>query len=109
MTDYNSIVQRIAQTLVNCKSELMNCGRSDDDSYIDASSFKESLKSLNDSLKDLGESPVDKKKYRYKRYSQEKANNNNNSVVKRKLLNVNSSDEEDDSKHEMVNHLINAY
>ncbi|GBM15533.1 hypothetical protein AVEN_8918-1 [Araneus ventricosus] len=83
----------------NCKSDLMNCDRLDDDSYIDASSFNESLKSL----KDLGESPVDKKRCRYKRYSQEKAHKIN-SAVERKLLN-----DEEDSKDEMVNHLINAY
>ncbi|GBN25222.1 hypothetical protein AVEN_114264-1 [Araneus ventricosus] len=70
--------------------------------------FNESLKSLNDSLKDLGESPVYKKRCRYRRYSQEKAQKIN-SAVKRKLLNANSSDEEDYSKDEMVNHLINAY
>ncbi|GBN53242.1 hypothetical protein AVEN_121005-1 [Araneus ventricosus] len=86
----------------------MNCDRSDDDSYIDASSFNELLKSLNDLLRDLGESPVDKKRCRYKRYSQER-DPKINSSVKRKLLNANSSDEEDDSKDKMANHLINAY
>jgi hypothetical protein len=79
-----------------------------DDSYVDASLLNDSLESLNKSLIDQGESPVDKKRCRYKKYSYEKSEKIH-SAVKRKLLNADFSENEDDSTDDVVNHLLNAY
>lgn len=74
--------------------------------------LNESLKLFNSSLVELGESPVDRKKAKYRKYSNKKMKNIT-STVKRKLLsNAKSSDEDQnnsDSKNEILNHLKKQY
>ena len=66
---------------------------------------------FNASLVDLGESPVNRKRKKYKKYSNQKLEKIT-STVKRKLLkNASSSDDDEtnDSKNEVLNHLKNVY
>lgn len=108
--DSKSIMTENFPSTSHCESEVMICGKSDDVSDTDSTLFNESLKSFNDSLVELGESPIDKKKCRYKKYSQEKAQKINFSVKRKFLPNAYSPEHEEDSEDdEIVNHLINAY
>lgn len=107
--DSKPIIPENCPSTTHCESQLIDYGKLEN-SDTDISLFNESFNSFNDSLVQLGESPVDKKRRRYKKYSCEKVKKIN-SVVKRKLLPQadSTTSDEDDSKNEVVNNLIHAY
>lgn len=92
-------------------SDLKSKSNISEDSDSEALNLNESLNLFNASLVELGESPVNRKKARYRKYSNKKIKNIT-STVKRKLLrNASSSDEDrnSDSKNEILNHLKSVY
>lgn len=73
------------------------------------SNESDALSSLNSSLIDMGESPVDKKRIQSKIYSTEKANRISVAVKRKLLVNACSDDENDDSQDEFFTHVKKVY
>lgn len=82
-----------------------------DNSDSEVLNRNESLNLFNASLVALGESPVNSKRAKYRKYSKQKLKKITSAVKKNILNNASSSDEDQssNSKNEILNHLKNVY